>query len=79
MEVIDERIIDIGLNALGYIAAGLLWTVVYSAVAGRKKRTATQSPTTAATVAEQEVANAAQQVEGKRKIEFVKFGRHASQ
>jgi hypothetical protein len=75
MEVIDERIIDIGLNALGYIAAGLLWTVVYSALAGRKKRAAIESSAIAATAGKQDAPAAEEPVEGKHKIEFVSFGR----
>ena len=37
MDVFDDRIISVGLNAIGYTAAGLLWMIVYSAIAGRKK------------------------------------------
>ena len=40
MDVIDDRIIDVGLNVIGFIAAGLFWMVVYTAITrNRKART----------------------------------------
>ena len=40
MDVINDRVIDIGLNVVGFIAAGLFWMVVYTAITkNRRART----------------------------------------
>ena len=40
MDVLNDRIIDVGLNVIGFIAAGLFWMVVYTTITkNRKART----------------------------------------
>lgn len=41
MDVLNDRIIDVGLNVIGFIAAGLFWMIVYTTITKfRKARTA---------------------------------------
>jgi hypothetical protein len=79
MEVHTEQIIDIALNAAGYLLAGGLWLLVYTAWQNRKaERTARAliaKPTTAAPVATTVAASVP--TEGRRSLEFVAFrGEH---
>lgn len=37
MDVLNDRIIDVGLNVIGFIAAGLFWMVVYAAITRSRK------------------------------------------
>lgn len=37
MDVLNDRIIDIGLNVIGFIAAGLFWMVVYTTIIKNRK------------------------------------------
>lgn len=43
IDLLNERAIDIGLNAVGYIAAGLLWMLIYSAFARRGRHAVAES------------------------------------
>ena len=74
MDVMNDRIIDIGLNVIGYMAAGLLWMLVYTVYTSRRKvkaetegtRTGPQVKTAAGSTAETLSTE-------RRKIEFVSF------
>lgn len=48
MDVFNDRIIDIGLNALGYLVAGGLGMLLYSVLPRRSRRPATEAATPAA-------------------------------
>ena len=37
MDVLNDRIIDVGLNIIGFIAAGLFWMVVYTTITKKSK------------------------------------------
>ena len=51
MDVFNDRIIDIGLNALGYLVAGGLGMLLYSMLPRRSRRVATEAATPAAPLA----------------------------
>lgn len=75
MEVYSEQIIDISLNAAGYIIAGGLWMLVYSAWQNRraaKAARAGRSQDEAAPVTAPLVAKPAAD-HGGRSLEFVTF------
>ncbi|HUV31672.1 MAG TPA: hypothetical protein VMY05_11365 [Acidobacteriota bacterium] len=78
MDVLNDRIIDVGLNAVGYIAAGLLWMLVYSAFAGRRKTSPAAGrfrPDVAVKAAHTSGDTSPQ--DGKQ-VEFINFGRSHS-
>lgn len=69
MDVMNDQLIDIGLNILGYLIASALGMLVYSTFHRREK-----APTTASGTVPQPAAKpAAAPVEGKKQLEFVTF------
>lgn len=76
MEVYTEQIIDIALDAAGYVIAGGIWLLVYSAWQNRRAARAAgvtePTPAPAPRAATQSTA-AALALEGKRSLEFVAF------
>jgi hypothetical protein len=74
MDVFDDRFIDVGLNAVGYLAAGLLWTLVYSAFT-RKSRLAASTDPQAAVVSGSDapLTTEASTSDERRRLEFVTF------
>ena len=74
----QDRVMDIALDIAGYVLAGGLWLLVYSAWQARKMRRVSESVATTTAPATASVANAPLQSEptareGRRTIEFVSF------
>jgi len=69
MDVLNDQLIDVGLNILGYLIASALGMLVYSTFHRREK-----APTAAAATVPQTAAKpVAVPVEGKKQLEFVTF------
>ena len=75
MDVINDRIIDVGLNVIGYLIAGGLGMLMHSALRSRRLRVAAVSEAAAAAESAERRTQAA--VESGRNIEFVSFGTEA--
>jgi len=63
MDVWNDRILDIGLNALGYLIAGALGMLLYSVVYGRRRQTVSQPSESAPTAGRVDRSEASQFVD----------------
>ena len=75
MEVSQDQLIGIALNALGYLAAGALWMVIYSFFKERKKAVAAVSKPVKETVEAKEPETAAPPAREKTPVEFINLSR----
>jgi len=77
MEVSQDQLIGIALNALGYLAAGALWMVVYSFFKGRKKAGVAVSEPVKETGDAKAPLAAASPAREKTPVEFINLSRSA--
>lgn len=72
MDVTSDQIIDIGLNFIGFVAAGGFCTLLYAAVIGRgKRRSATEAAPAPAFRAGSSLSPVAQAAVAKSQPEFI--------
>jgi len=73
MDLSKEVLMDLFLNAVGYLAAGGLSLALYALFCGRKKA-ALDSPRPDLSTADQRCGKAGNVAGERRRIEFIKFG-----
>ena len=74
MDVLNDRIIDVGLNVIGFIAVGLFWVVVYTAITkSRKAPTVCGAPEKSVIGNDVQASVPDRAAAEKQKLEFINF------